>query len=138
MNIVSTHSEFRGGGGVEWFWKIGKQGGRGCSFSQITFFKGNPNSQSLLNWIIQILHYRYSKQHKHIENSQITEQNLVISLSLSLSLSLPFSLFTTAYASFTFLAAELFQFFKRQKWSFVKYIVFLFWFENGFLQVRPS
>ena len=40
--------------------------------------KGNPNSQGILNWIIQILHYYYSKQHKNIENSQIIEQNLVI------------------------------------------------------------
>ena len=32
-------------------------------------FKGNPNSQGILNWIIQILHYYYSKQHKNIENS---------------------------------------------------------------------
>ena len=50
---------------------------------------------------------------------------------LSLSLSLPFSLFTRACASFAFVAAEFFQFFKRHKWSFMKYIVSLFWFENG-------
>ena len=43
-----------------------------------TTLKGNPNSQGILNWIIQILHYYYSKQHKNIENSQIIEQNLVI------------------------------------------------------------
>ena len=77
---------------------------------EISRFKGNPNSQGILNWIIQILHYYYSKQHKNIENSQIIEQNLVISLSLSLSLSQPLSLFTTACASFAFLAAEFFQF----------------------------
>ena len=55
MNIVSTHSEFRGG--LSDFGKLANRGvgkiknleGGGCSFSQITFFKGNPNSQSLLN-----------------------------------------------------------------------------------------
>ena len=57
-----------------------------------------------------------------------------------LSLSVPFSLFTVACASFAFPAAEFFQFFKRHKLSFVKYIVSFFWFENanGFLQVKPS
>ena len=94
-------------------------------FDDIINFKGNPNSQGISNWIIQILHYYYSKQHKNIENSQIIKQNLVI-------FSLPFSLFTVACASFTFLAA-VFQFFKRHKWSFMKYIFSLFWFENGFL-----
>ena len=77
--------------------------------------KWKPNSQGILNWIIQTLHYYYRKQHKNIENSQIIEQNLVISL--------PFSLFSTACASFALLAAEFFQFFKRH---------------NGFLQVKPS
>ena len=98
------------------------------------YLKGNPNSQGILNWIMETLHYYYRKQHKNIENSQIIEQNLVISLSLL------FSLFTTACASFAFLAAEFFQFLKRHKWSFVKYIVLLYWFENanGFLQVKPS
>ena len=36
------------------------------------------------------------------------------------------------------LPSEFFQFFKHHKWSFVKYIVSFFWFENGFLQVKPS
>ena len=76
------------------------------------------------------MHYYYRKQHKIIENSQIIEQNLVI-------FSLCPSLFTVACASFAFLAA-VFQFFKQHKWSFVKYIVSFFWFENGFLQVKPS
>ena len=94
--------------------------------------KGNSNSQGILNWIIQILHYYYRKQLKNIENSQILEQNLLISL--------PFSLFTMACASFSFLAGEFFQFFKCHKWSFIKYIVSFFWFENvnGFLQVRHA
>ena len=55
--------------------------------------KGNSNSQGILNWIIQILHYYYSKQHKNIKNSQTIEQNLVI-------FSLPFSWFTATCASF--------------------------------------
>ena len=43
-----------------------------------------------------------------------------------------------ACASFGFLAGEFLQFFKCHKWSFIKYIVSFFWFENvnGFLQVR--
>ena len=50
----------------------------GPNISPFEIVKGNPNSQGILNWIIQILHYYYSKQHKNIENSQIIEQNLVI------------------------------------------------------------
>ena len=87
-------------------------------FPDISFFKGNPNSQGILNWIILILHYYYSKQHKNIENSQIIEQNLVI-------FSLCSSLCLLRLAFFAFLAA-VFQFFKRHKWSFVKYIVSFF------------
>ena len=83
------------------------------------FLKGNPNSQGILNSIIQMLQYYYQKQHKNIINSQIIEQNLVISLCPSL--------FTVACAFFAFLAEEFFfQFFKRHKWSFVKYIVLFF------------
>ena len=48
-------------------------------------FKGNPNFQGILNWIIQILHYYCRKQHKNIENSRIIEQNFAISLSALLS-----------------------------------------------------
>ena len=40
-------------------------------------FKGNPDFQGILNWILQIFHYYYSKQHKNIENSQIIEQNVI-------------------------------------------------------------
>ena len=36
------------------------------------------------------------------------------------------------------LPSEFIQFFKHHKWSFLKYIVSFFWFENGFLQVKPS
>ena len=43
-------------------------------------FKGNPNFQGVLNWIIQILHYYCRKQYKIIENSRIIEQNFAISL----------------------------------------------------------
>ena len=43
-------------------------------------FKGNPNSQGILNWIMQILHYYRRKQHKNIENSQIIGQSFFTSL----------------------------------------------------------
>ena len=49
-------------------------------------FKENPNFQSILNWIIQIMHYYCRKQHKNIGNSQIIEQNVVIYLCPSLCL----------------------------------------------------
>ena len=85
--------------------------------------KGNPNFQSILNWILQILHYYCRKQHKNIENSRIIEQNLVLSL--------PFSLFTATcaycslpqwqsfFVSWTQYSAN----FKRHRWLFVLYIV---------------
>ena len=60
----------------------------------------------------QILHYYYRKQYKNIVDSQIIEQNLVIS--------------SLARGSFAVLAAEFFRFFKRPKWSFVKYVVSFF------------
>ena len=40
---------------------------------KISDLKGNPDSQGILNWIIQTLHYYYRKQHKNIENSHIIE-----------------------------------------------------------------
>ena len=96
-----------------------------CDFiMRSQLIKGKANSQGILKWIIQILHYYCRKQHKNIENSQIIEQNLVTAL-------LPFTLFTTACTFLTFLAAKFFQFIKRHKWSFVKYIVSFFgskWF----------
>ena len=49
-------------------------------------FKGNPNFQGALIWILQILDYYCRKQHKNIKNSQIIEQNIVISLCPSLCL----------------------------------------------------
>ena len=55
-------------------------------------FKGNPNSQGTLNWIIQILHYYSRMQQKDIVNSQIIEQNLVISLSFSVLLTFYYGL----------------------------------------------
>ena len=68
--------------------------------------KGNPNYQGILNQIIQIKHYYYSKQHKNIENSQVIEQNLVIFyLCSSLCLLQP-TLPSPSWA---------FQFFKRHK-----------------------
>ena len=59
-------------------------------------FKGNPNFQRMLNWILQILLCQCSKQHKNIENLLFIEQNIVISFCLSLCLlrlvlPLPFS-----------------------------------------------
>ena len=50
------------------------------------FFKGNPNFQGILNWILEILHYHCSNQHKNIENLQFIEQNIVISFCFSLCL----------------------------------------------------
>ena len=50
------------------------------------FFKGNPNFQGILNWILQILHYHCGKQHKHIENLHFIEQNIIISFCPSLCL----------------------------------------------------
>ena len=83
----------------------------------IFIFKGNPNFQGILNWIIQILHYYCRKQHKNIENSRIIEQNL----------SLLFSLLTVTCASFAFLNGRVFSVlghsFERHKWSFMLYIV---------------
>ena len=82
---------------------------RGCFFSSHSFwlffcwlewslwsFKGNPNFQGILNWMIKILHYYCRKQHKDIENSRIIEQNVAILCSslclLRLALPLPFSM----------------------------------------------
>ena len=86
-------------------------------------FKGNPNFQGILDWILQILHYYCWKQHKNIEKSQITEQNFVLSL--------PFSLFTGTCAScrlpqwqgFLISWTQYSANFKRHKRSFVPYIV---------------
>ena len=44
-----------------------------------------PNFQGVLNWILQILHYRWSKQHKNIENLQFIEQNILLFISAFLS-----------------------------------------------------
>ena len=87
------------------------------------FFKGNPNYQDIISWIIQIVHYYCRKQYKNIENSQIIEQNLVLSL--------PFSLFTAACAS---CCLPRWQNFKRHKWSFVPYILFF----SGWKWFSPS
>ena len=60
-----------------WWSEFSTDGSFRCLLEKVGI-KGNPNSQGILSWIIQILHYYYSKQHKDIENSQIIEQNLVI------------------------------------------------------------
>ena len=99
--------------------------------------KGNPNFQGILNWIIQELHYYCRKQHKYIENSQIFEENVIFlcpSLCLlQLALPSPSSL------------AEFFQSLDTVllKFQMLQVIIcaiysFAFWFENGFLQVKPS
>ena len=89
-------------------------------------FKGNPNFRGILNWIIQILHYYCRKQHKNIENSQIIEKNVVISLCpslcllrLALNLSSQKSGFFQRQDSWTQYSVN----FKRRKWSIVPYIV---------------
>ena len=93
-------------------------------FLELGAFKGSPNSRGILNWIIEILHYYYRKQHKNIENSQIIEQNLVIFLSLSVLLSVDYGLRFLRLPS-----SRVFSVLKRHKWSFVNYIVPFFWSE---------
>ena len=57
-----------------------------CSERFREVFKGNSNFQGILNWILQILLYHCSKQHKITENLQFTEQNIVIWFCSSLCL----------------------------------------------------
>ena len=83
--------------------------------------KGNPNSRGILNNHTNIALLLQKATHKYPK----------LTVYWTKCLSLPCSLFTTACASLAFLAAEFFQFFKRHKWSFMKYIVSLFLFENG-------
>ena len=91
--------------------------------SPLLGIKGNPNFQGILDWILQKLHYYCRKQNKNIENSQIIEQNLVLSL--------PFCLFTATCASSCFPQWQSFFIFwthysanfNFHKWSFVLYIV---------------
>ena len=95
------------------------------------YLKGNPNFQGMLDWILQILYY-YWRQHKNIENSRITEQNLVLSL--------PFSLFTATCASYRLPQRQSFftswtQYstnFKHCEWSFVLYVVSFSGFKMSF------
>ena len=102
------------------------QGRAASDFRMLIFpglFSGNPNFQGILNWMLQILYYYCRKQHKNIKNSQIIEQNLVLSF--------PFSLFTAACAScclphrqsFFISSTKYVANFKHRKWSFVLYIV---------------
>ena len=62
-----------------------------------------PKLSRHIKLIIQILHYYCRKQHKNIKNSQIIEQNVVISL--------PFSLLTVTCAFFAFLNGRIFSVF---------------------------
>ena len=104
----------RGGGSIFFFnkgrdrkkWLDGVITARGRGWDKenlqnfFIFFKGNPNFQGILNWILQTLHYYCRKQHKNIKNSQINEQNVVMSLCPSL--------FTATCAPFTFLSGRVF------------------------------
>ena len=49
--------------------------------------KGNPIFQGISNWIPQILHYHSSKHHKNIENLQLTEQDILFTVTCFLHLS---------------------------------------------------
>ena len=78
-------------------------------------FKGNPNFQDILNWIIQILHYYCRKQHKNIKKltDYWTKSSFLFSLlPVYCNLCLLFISWTKYFANF-----------KRHKWSFVLYIV---------------
>ena len=84
-------------------------------------FKGN--FQGILNGILQTLRYYCWEQDKNIENSQIFEQNVVISLCLSLCLlRLVLPLPSWAAECFQFLDTVLREI-KRHNWSLVKCIV---------------
>ena len=86
------------------------------------------------------MHYYCRKKHKNIKNSQIIEKNIVFSLCPSLwLLQLARPSLSSTPEFFQFIDTVLCQVtenFKRQKGSVVPYIVF--WFENGFLQVKPT
>ena len=78
------------------FWKKSAYG-KNCQKwpKNIVFglFKGNPNFQGILNWILQIFLYHCNKQYKNIENLQFIEQNIVIFFCLlRLLLPSPFSI----------------------------------------------
>ena len=45
--------------------------------SHLKKLKWNPNSQVMLNWIFETLHYYFRKQHRNIENSQFTNKMLL-------------------------------------------------------------
>ena len=50
----------------------------GLLFTGKYFIKGNINYQGILNWILQLLNYHWSKQQKNIKNLTFAEQNIVI------------------------------------------------------------
>ena len=90
----------------------------------LQFLTWNVNFQGILNWIIKILHYYCRKQQKNSKNSQIIEQNVVISLPLSLLshtvLTLPSPSSMESFFSFwTQYSAN----FKHHKSLFMLYIV---------------
>ena len=86
-------------------------------------FKGNPNFQDILNWILQILHYYCRKQHKYIKNSRIFERNLVSCFPLSLFTAICASCRLPHWQNVFISWTKYFANFKRHKWSFVLYIV---------------
>ena len=131
------------GGGIQYFWfNKGRDTKKGCNkgggdkenlLNFFNFFKGNPNFQGILSWILQILHYYCRKQHKNIENSQINEQNVVLSLCPSL--------FTATCAPFTFISNRVFSVPVHSIYSAKLCRILnisISWFENVFLQVKPS
>ena len=90
------------------------------------------------NWIIQILHYYCRKQHKNIKNSDYWTKCCYLSLSV-----LP-----SAYCDLRLLHLP-----QQQRFSVLGHSTpqilnvtsdhcaiysFVFWFENGFIQVKPT
>ena len=76
------------------FWKVHRfflNIAKSFSILILCNFKGNPNFQGILDWILQILHYYCIKHHKNVKSSWIIEQNFVLSL--------PFCLFSVTCAS---------------------------------------
>ena len=94
-----------------------------CGFSLefYNMFKGNPNFQGILNWIIQILYYHCRKQHKNIEKlTDYWTKCRYLSALLSIYCNLCF-LHLCQQQDFFSSWTVLSEFY--QKWLFVPYIV---------------
>ena len=89
-------------------------------------FKGNPNYQGILSWIIKVF---------QLLLQEAIQKYWKLRLLNKILFSLCLSLFTAACASCRF---PQWQNFKRHKWSFMPYIYFGFLVEKGFLQVNPA